>query len=956
LDLGLYGSDFQIKISSTVMPVLHTDMSDTVFSIERELGVINILDPDGGEAFERGSKTVISWEDNLFEEVKIDLYKDDLFYSTIVDTTESDGSYEWVVPVDMFGSFKIRITSVVWEDTYAISENTFEVKKGSISISFPLGGDVVQMLETKQVAWTDDIPEDVKISLLKNTELITELSSKSLGLKEWNFYTNDLTAGNDYKLRIESKLFNDVYAETDNFSIKGTNNVKGSVSGNWTEENSPYILTDSSYVDSGINLTIEPGVRVTGNNPKSVFNIEGKIDAVGDRVNMISLENLNIDFNSTDADTSKIIRCDIKMVNHNYFFEKTPSIGRGYSLQQTSDNGFIITGEKNGDALLLKTDENGDVIWSKTYGGENDDRGYSVSQTEDDGYIITGFTKSYGSGGEDVWLIKTDVQGNQEWSKTFGGIWDDSGLSVVSTLDKGYIISGYTISYGTNYSSDVWIIKTDEFGYEEWNKTFVGTDHDYGRTIRNTSDGNYIITGEIDSDVCLIKIDTNGNEVWSKRFNGYRWDLGHSVLQTSDEGYIISCTKDLNGADQYVWLIKTDSLGNIEWNREYESGKYYSGASICQTSDGGFIIGCHHYQGMSATLIIKTDSGGTEEWSRYFNYADSSNFQLLLSVIQTNDLGYIFTGYAYDKVILTKTDQSGNVEYEDLAIEINDDSKVIIQNNIIRYLQNYGITINNASPVISNNLIVQNKGGIKFVNSSPQYIVNNTIADNDSIGLYFDGNSDGQFVNNIVYGNKIKEVYIKNDLSDPAFYYNNIKGGQAGFGLNTGVVFSGTYANNINTNPLFSSGSYYLSSSSPCINAGYPGLTEPLLGTLYIPQTDIIGNQRLFGNEIDMGCHEANESGIEDENLVSQPMLFQNYPNPFNPETIIRYSISGECNVKLKVYNLAGKEVALLVENRQSKGSYEVKFTGESLASGVYFYRLSADDRIIDCKKMVLLR
>lgn len=952
---SLYGDDFQLKISSTVMPALHSDLSDSNFSIEREAGVIEIIYPDGSEILNRGSLQEIFWTDNFPEKVKIELYQNDMFFSAISDSTESDGIFDWTVPADIFGDFKIKITSIKYDFTNDISSSVFTIDKGVVTILSPQSGETLEMFTSRQIEWSDDIPEDVIITLLKNSLTVAELNSKSLGSKDWNFYTNDLTAGNDYKLRIESKLFNDVYAETGSFSIKGTNNVKGSVSGNWTDENSPYILTDSTNVESANYLSVYPGVKVVGNNPKGVFNIEGKIDAIGEFGNRIILENINLDFNSTDPDTSKIISCDIKMVNHNYYFEKTPTVGRGYSLQQTSDNGFIITGEKNGDILLLKTDQNGNEIWSKTYGGLNDDRGYSVSQTDDEGYIITGYTKSYGSGGSDVWLIKTDDDGNEQWNKTYGGISDDSGYSVISSSNPGYIITGYTRSYGTSNSNDVWVIKTDSNGNEEWNKTFGGINHDYGKSIRNTSDGNYIVTGAIDYDVCLLKIDYDGNEVWNKAFSGLNYDSGNSVQQTFDDGYIISCTKDIDGANDYVWLIKTDSLGNMSWDKVYEPGKGYSGASVYQATDGGYVIGCHHYQGSLATLLIKTESDGNEEWSKYFNYADTYSFQLLLSVVQSSDFGYVFTGYANDSVILTKTDQYGNVEYDDLAIEINNNSKVILQNNIIRDLQNYSITVNNASPVISNNLIAGNKGGIKLINSSPQYVLNNTIANNDSIGLYFDGNSDGQFVNNIVYGNKDKEVFINSDLSDPAFYYNDIKNGESGFELNSGAVYSGTYANNINFDPQFITGTYYLSGTSVCINSGYPGLTDELLGTMYIPQTDILGNLRIFSDEIDIGCHEWNASGIVNENTIESITLSQNYPNPFNPITTIHYSIPVDQFVKLSVFNIKGELVSELVNRNVKAGIHKVDFDGKDLVSGQYFYRIETPD-FSKIRKMLLIK
>jgi len=344
----------------------------------------------------------------------------------------------------------------------------------------------------------------------------------------------------------------------------------------------------------------------------------------------------------------------------------------GYSVQQTTDGGYIITGTTesfgNGgsDVYLIKTDVNGDSLWTKTFGGIDSDRGHSIQQTTDGGYIITGSTTSFGNGGFDVYLIKTDGSGNEQWTKTFGGTNGDEGFSVQQTTGGGYIITGYTVSFLG--SRDVYLIKTDGKFDSLWTKTFGGTDHTVGgRSVQQTTDGGFIITGHKNFIVYLMKTDGNGDSLWTKTFGGIG-DWGFSVQQTTDGGYIITgnITSFGNGGSD-VYLIKTDGNGDSLWTKTFGGIGDDYGFSIQQTTDGGYIITgstISFGNGGYDVYLIKTDGNGDSLWTKTFGgIGDDWGF----SVQQTTDGGYIITGdtesfgNGYKDVYLIKTDGNGNI-------------------------------------------------------------------------------------------------------------------------------------------------------------------------------------------------------------------------------------------------------------------------------------------------------
>jgi parallel beta-helix repeat protein len=321
------------------------------------------------------------------------------------------------------------------------------------------------------------------------------------------------------------------------------------------------------------------------------------------------------------------------------------------SVQQTSDGGYIMASGLN-TPWLIKTDSNGNQLWRKWYGGPSMDVATSVQQTSDSGYILTGFTYSYivdlGVGSNDFLLVKTDPDGIEQWNKTFGGKSDDYAYSVKQTTDAGYVLAGRKICEAGN--SDAWLIKTDGSGNEQWNKTFGGISHDMIYSVQQTSDDGYILAGstssygvdKYDSDAWLIKTDENGNEQWNKTFGETSYEEIKSVQQTIDGGYILAGYINTGMAyDRDAWLIKTNENGNEQWNKTFGENSFKEAYSVQQTIDGGYILAGHTFEDGSCAWLVKTDAKGNEQWNKTFKGNGSGYAR---SVQQTIDGGYILAG------------------------------------------------------------------------------------------------------------------------------------------------------------------------------------------------------------------------------------------------------------------------------------------------------------------------
>ena len=295
------------------------------------------------------------------------------------------------------------------------------------------------------------------------------------------------------------------------------------------------------------------------------------------------------------------------------------------SIQQTSDGGYIAAGISfsfgagSGDFWILKLDSTGNIEWQVTYGGSKKDYAKSIQQTSDGGYIVEGQTYSFGSGWNDIWILKLSSVGEIEWQRTYGGRSDEQAWWIQQTNDGGYIAAGVSFSFGSGYS-DFWVLKLDSEGNIEWLQTYGGRYNDGISVIQETSDGGYVATGFTDffstgySDIWILKLDSEGEMEWQRTYGGSNSDYGHFIQQTSDEGYIVSgCTFSFGNGSRDGWIVKLTSIGDIEWQHTYGGSGYDCAHSIQQTSNRGYIAAGFTESfgaGSKDIWILKLDSSG----------------------------------------------------------------------------------------------------------------------------------------------------------------------------------------------------------------------------------------------------------------------------------------------------------------------------------------------------------
>jgi hypothetical protein len=465
-------------------------------------------------------------------------------------------------------------------------------------------------------------------------------------------------------------------------------------------------------------------------------------------------------------------------------------------------------------------------------------------------------------------VANTYAQPNPDtlWTRTYGGILDDYAYSIKQTSDGGYVIAGLTGGYAPSFS-DFYVVKTDAQGDTLWTRTYNESSYDIAYSIQQTTDGGFVLAGNIfyensnQSGYYVMKTDAQGDTLWTRTHVGT--GEAYSIQQTTDSGYIIA-------GGWHFRVVKMNSQGDILWTRTYGRGVANSAYAIQQTTDGGYVVagytsntpGGSHYD----FYVVKTDSQGDTLWTR--TYGEGYYDQVAHSIQQTADGGYVIAGFSGDPF----TQQGG-------AWVVKTDAQ--------------GDTLWTRYPGVTNT----------GFGSPSQSIVQDT--------------TDGGF------------VFAGHTSHDPLGFY---------------VVKYNAQGNRLWTRRYSRSGHEWANSIQQTTDGGFV-----IAGSIHGPGS---------GDDFYVVKTGPDASNAAPDMVGAVPSGFaleQNYPNPFNPSTQIAYALPRTGRVSLTISNLLGQNVAVVEDEIQTAGTHTVSFDGSALPSGIYFYRLQTGD-FVQTKKMIILK
>ncbi|KWT94959.1 hypothetical protein [Candidatus Magnetominusculus xianensis] len=326
-----------------------------------------------------------------------------------------------------------------------------------------------------------------------------------------------------------------------------------------------------------------------------------------------------------------------------------------FTATATPDNGTVLGGYTRSygagdrDSFIVKLDEAGLPIWKYTYGGTGDEDVQSIKATADGGLIVAGYTTTFGAGQYDMWIMKLTSEGAIQWQKTYGGLLTEYAKSIEQTADGGYIVAGYTGSFGDG-AHDIWALRLRADGSILWQKTFGSTGLENTYAVRQTPDGGLIVAGQANNfnldptsgsqNILLLKLDVSGTIQWQNAYGGPGIQTIYTIENTPEGGYIFAAYSESFGkGDQDVWIVKTDASGSILWQKTYGGPGDDRAFSISRTQDGGYVAAGDTNSFGAGGLdlwVFKIDGQGNILWQKTFGGGLEDSAHAYSSVIRAD--------------------------------------------------------------------------------------------------------------------------------------------------------------------------------------------------------------------------------------------------------------------------------------------------------------------------------
>lgn len=320
--------------------------------------------------------------------------------------------------------------------------------------------------------------------------------------------------------------------------------------------------------------------------------------------------------------------------------------------------GYAFTGRTNstatvsaGDVWFVRADDDGMQLWNKTYGtAGGTDVGMAITECSTGGFAIAAYTDSIGAGGFDVWLIRTADDGTVLWNCTYGGSYDDYPHAIIEASTGGFVIVGSKYSPGTYH--DVWMIRTNSTGHVLWNYTYpaqIVDSGDVGYDVVECSDGGFAVTGYTtpipvvhNCDVLLLKTASNGTELWRKAYDGgWDHDYGYSLVECEDHGFAISGRAE-GFYTNYRWVLRTDSDGELIWSDE-TGGPYDCLANSIIECKGGrsAVVSSGMNPSNSNATLLRLDALGNHRWKQTYG---GTGYDSCNAIVQCSDESFVLVG------------------------------------------------------------------------------------------------------------------------------------------------------------------------------------------------------------------------------------------------------------------------------------------------------------------------